>query len=95
MRAGQFRFAIPRENSRARAGLRGNASKTGMEIESSKPDPSMFAHVVYLAAGAILVIIIAAVIIVTWRSHKKNTPPYTKHPVSQLHPVGDSSILAA
>ena len=50
--------------------------------EGNKPDPSIFAHVVYLAAAAILVIIIAAVILVSWRSHKKNTPPFTKHPVS-------------
>ena len=55
-----------------------------MEIQGNKPDPSIFAHVVYLAAGAILVIIIAAIIIVGWRSHKKNQPPFTKHPTSLL-----------
>ncbi len=55
-----------------------------MEKEGNKPDPSMFAHVVYLAAGAILVIVIAALIVVSWRSQKKNTPPFTKHPTSQL-----------
>ena len=55
-----------------------------METEGNKPDPSTFAHVVYLAAGAILVIVIAALIIVTWRSHKATTPPFTKHPTSKL-----------
>ena len=55
-----------------------------MEIEGNKPDPSIFAHVVYLSVAALVVIIVAVVIIVGWRSHKKNTPPFTKHPVSQL-----------
>ena len=64
---------------------RNPASKSPMlEKEGNKPDASMFAHVVYLAAGAILVIIIAALILVGWRSTKKNTPPFTKHPVSRL-----------
>ena len=56
-----------------------------MEVEGNKPDPSIFAHVVYLAVGAIVVIIVAAIIVVSWRAHKKNTPPYTKHPTAQLH----------
>ena len=66
-----------------------------MEIEGNKPDPSIFAHVVYLAAGAILVIIIAAVILLFWRSHKKTTPPYTKHPVSLLAPAGPVSLAGS
>lgn len=55
-----------------------------MEIEGNKPDPSIFAHVVYLAVAALLLIIIGAVIFMSWRSHEKTQPPYTKHPVSQL-----------
>ena len=55
-----------------------------MEIQGNKPDPSIFLHVVYLAVAALVVIIVAAVIIVGWRAHRKNTPPYTKHPVSLL-----------
>ncbi len=31
-----------------------------------------------------MVVIIAAIIIISWRSHKKNTPPFTKHPTSRL-----------
>jgi len=67
----------------------------GMEIQGNKPDPSIFAHAMYLTAAALLVIIIAAVIIVTWRSHKKNTPPFTKHPVSQISPaLGPAGAVA-
>ncbi len=60
------------------------ASKVLMQIESEKPDPSMMAHILYLAVGAIMVVIIAALIIVSWRAHKKNTPPFTKHPTSRM-----------
>lgn len=66
-----------------------------IETEGKKPDVAMFAHVLYLAVGAVVVIIVAAVIIVSWRAHKKNTPPYTKHPTSQLHlPAGPASFAA-
>ncbi len=66
-----------------------------MEIEGNKPDPSIFAHVVYLAVGALVVIIVAAIIIVTWRGHKKNTPPYTKRPTAQLSLPSGSLNLSA
>lgn len=65
-----------------------------LEKEGNTPDPSIFAHVTYLAAGALLVIIIAAIIIVSWRSHKKNQPPFTKHPVSMLVQPGTTSRAA-
>ncbi len=58
--------------------------RSSLEKEGNAPDPSIFAHVVYLAAGALLAIIIAAVIIISWRAHKKNKAPFNKHPVSQL-----------
>ena len=64
-----------------------------MEVQGNKPDPSIFAHVVYLAAGALLVIIIASIILVSWRSHKKNTPPFTKHPVSQVLPANSPALV--
>ncbi len=47
-------------------------------------DPSNFAHVLYLAVAAIVVILIAAVIVVGWRAQQVKKTPYTKHPTSQL-----------
>ena len=55
-----------------------------MQIESNKPDSSMMPHILYLSLAAILLVIIAAVILISWRGHKKNTPPYTTHPLSQM-----------
>ena len=55
-----------------------------MQVEQVKPNKPSFGIVVLLAAVAILIIVIGAVIVVGWRAHKKNTPPYTKHPVSRL-----------
>lgn len=55
-----------------------------MQIENKKADVSTIAHVLYLAVGAVMVIVIAAIIVISWRSHKKNTPPFTKHPTSRL-----------
>ena len=55
-----------------------------MELEQVKPNKPSFGIVVAMAAVAILAIIIGAVILVGWRAHKKNTPPFTKHPVSRL-----------
>ena len=56
-----------------------------MRVEQTKADPSNFAHVLYLAVAAILVIVVAALVIVSWRAHQKNKTPYTKHPVSLLN----------
>ncbi len=62
-----------------------------MQLEQVKPNKPSFLMVVLLSAAAILVIFIAAFVIVGWRSHKKNQPPFSKHPVSQLvQPVSPS-----
>ena len=66
-----------------------------MEIEEVKPNEPSFLRVVLLAAAAILVIIVAAAGIVAWRAHKKNSVPYTQHPVSKLNPSGQTFAFAA
>ena len=67
-----------------------------MQVEQVKPNKPSFGVVVLLAAVALLVIVIGAVIVVGWRAHKKNTPPYTKHPVSRLEiPALDTRGLPA
>ena len=58
-----------------------------MATEGEGSDKPSFLMVVLLACAALLVIILAAVMIVSWRSHKRNTPPYNKHPVAAVQPA--------
>ena len=56
-------------------------------------DPSNFAHVMYLAVGALLAIILFAAVVVGWRSKKSHTPPFTPHPTARLHRGASSKWL--
>lgn len=47
-------------------------------------DPSNFAHVLYLALAALLVVLLAFAIIVGWRSKVVKKVPFDKHPTAEI-----------
>ncbi len=55
-----------------------------MKVEQTGNEKPNFLLILYLFAGAILVIVIAVVIVISWRNRKPYTPPFSKHPVSML-----------
>lgn len=65
-----------------------------MEIEQVKPNKPSFGMVTLFAAVALIAIFIGAVIIVGWRAHKKNSPPYAKRPVSQIRATVTPGLLS-
>ena len=65
------------------------ASKQGMEIEQMNGKKMNFGLVLGLFAATILVAAVIAFLLVSWRAGKKNKPPFTTHPLSQLVLPGD------
>ena len=55
-----------------------------MQIEQVKPDKPSFPWVVFWFCATILLIVVCSVIVVRWRAHERNTPPYSKQPDSFL-----------
>lgn len=55
-----------------------------MQVEQVKPNKPSFPTVVFLFGLAIIVIFIVAVLVVKMHYSKKQNPPFTKHPLSQL-----------
>jgi hypothetical protein len=55
-----------------------------MQVEQVKPNKPSFPTVVFLFGLTIILIFIAAVLVVKMHYNKKQAPPFTKHPVSQL-----------
>ncbi|MGI4827936.1 MAG: hypothetical protein ACRYFU_07075 [Janthinobacterium lividum] len=58
-----------------------------MQSEQTPPNQPKFLLVVYMFAGAIVVIVLAAIIIIGWRNRKGHKTPYTKTPVSWVAPA--------
>ena len=58
-----------------------------MQLEQEGSKKPSFLMVVLLACAALLVIFLAAAMIVSWRSHRRNSPPYNKHPVAAVQPA--------
>ena len=65
-----------------------------MELEQVKPNKPSFGAVVVLFAVTILAVVIAAWIIIEWRAHSKEKPPFSKHPVAQIWHPGDRATAA-
>ena len=55
-----------------------------MQIEETPPNKPKFILVVYMFAGAVIVIVLAAIIIIGWRNRKGHKTPYDKTPTSWL-----------
>lgn len=55
-----------------------------IEKDLKQLDKSSFAHVLYMAVFAIVVIVLFAIFVIAWRSKKQHKPPYTQSPVSRL-----------
>jgi hypothetical protein len=55
-----------------------------MQVEQVKPNKPSFPWVVFWFGTGIILIFVAAIAFLTIHSRKKQSTPYTKHPVSQL-----------
>ena len=66
-----------------------------MRIEQVNPDKPSFPWVVFCFGAGIILIFIAAILFLKFHDGKKQQPPYTQHPVSQLvYPVSGSKLAA-
>lgn len=55
-----------------------------MQLEQVKPNKPSFGWVVFWFALAIVLAFVAAVSAIALHFHKKQTPPYSRHPQAQL-----------
>lgn len=65
-----------------------------MRVEQVRPHKPSFPWVVFCFCTAIILIFIAGIIVVSVHYRKKQKPPYSQHPVSQVVPPARTPPLA-